>query len=75
VKLALTLAAISAGASYFGAMTYIGNAPNLMVTSIIESHGVTMPNFFLLRLYRLVRDLPAAAAVGGDGGVLPLAGS
>ena len=60
--LALTLAAISAGASYFGAMTYIGNAPNLMVKSIVESHGVTMPE--LLRLYRLVRNLPAAAAVG-----------
>ncbi len=44
--LALTLAAISAGASYFGAMTYIGNAPNLMVKSIVESHGVKMPNFF-----------------------------
>jgi Na+/H+ antiporter NhaD/arsenite permease-like protein len=27
-------------------MTYIGNAPNLMVKSIVESHGVTMPNFF-----------------------------
>lgn len=44
--LALTLAAISAGASYFGAMTYIGNAPNLMVKSIVESYGVKMPNFF-----------------------------
>jgi Na+/H+ antiporter NhaD/arsenite permease-like protein len=44
--LALTLAAISAGASYFGAMTYIGNAPNLMVKSIVESYGVRMPNFF-----------------------------
>ncbi|MGB8182651.1 MAG: sodium:proton antiporter [Stellaceae bacterium] len=45
-KLALTLAAISAGASYFGAMTYIGNAPNLMVKSVVESYGVKMPNFF-----------------------------
>ena len=44
--MALTLAAISAGASYFGAMTYIGNAPNLMVKSIVESYGVKMPNFF-----------------------------
>jgi Na+/H+ antiporter NhaD/arsenite permease-like protein len=44
--MALTLAAISAGASYFGAMTYIGNAPNLMVKSIVESYGVEMPNFF-----------------------------
>jgi Na+/H+ antiporter NhaD/arsenite permease-like protein len=45
-KLALTLAAISAGASFFGAMTYIGNAPNLMVKSVVESYGVRMPNFF-----------------------------
>jgi len=44
-KLALTLAAISAGASYFGALTYIGNAPNLMVKSVVESYGVKMPNF------------------------------
>jgi Na+/H+ antiporter NhaD/arsenite permease-like protein len=44
--LAPALAAISAGASYFGAMTYIGNAPNLMVKSIVESYGVRMPNFF-----------------------------
>ena len=44
-SMALTLAAISAGASYFGAMTYIGNAPNLMVKSIVESYGIKMPNF------------------------------
>lgn len=45
-KLALTLAAISAGASFFGAMTYIGSAPNLLVKSVVESYGVRMPNFF-----------------------------
>jgi Na+/H+ antiporter NhaD/arsenite permease-like protein len=45
--MAPALAAISAGASYFGAMTYIGNAPNLMVKSIVESYGVRMPNFFV----------------------------
>jgi Na+/H+ antiporter NhaD/arsenite permease-like protein len=44
--LATTLAAISAGAVYMGAMTYIGNAPNFMVKSIVESHGVRMPSFF-----------------------------
>ena len=27
-------------------MTYIGNAPNLMVKSIVESYGVRMPHFF-----------------------------
>ncbi|MDY7579714.1 sodium:proton antiporter [Herbaspirillum sp. RTI4] len=44
--LASTLAAISAGAVFMGAMTYIGNAPNLMVKSIAEAHGVRMPSFF-----------------------------
>lgn len=44
--LAPTLAAISAGAVFMGAMTYIGNAPNLMVKAIAESRGVRMPGFF-----------------------------
>jgi Na+/H+ antiporter NhaD/arsenite permease-like protein len=44
--LATTLAAISAGAVYMGAITYIGNAPNLMVKSIVEAQGVQMPSFF-----------------------------
>jgi Na+/H+ antiporter NhaD/arsenite permease-like protein len=43
--MATTLAAISAGAVFMGAMTYIGNAPNFMVKSIAESRGVTMPGF------------------------------
>ena len=41
-----TLAAISAGAVYMGANSYIGNAPNFMVRSIAESDGVRMPSFF-----------------------------
>jgi Na+/H+ antiporter NhaD/arsenite permease-like protein len=44
--LAGTLAAISLGAVYMGALTYIGNAPNLMVHAIAEEHGVKMPSFF-----------------------------
>jgi Na+/H+ antiporter NhaD/arsenite permease-like protein len=44
--LASTLMAISAGAVYMGANTYIGNAPNFMVKSIAETHGVRMPSFF-----------------------------
>ncbi|MBE7369087.1 sodium:proton antiporter [Ramlibacter pallidus] len=40
------LAAISAGAVFMGANTYIGNAPNLMVKSIAEDRGVKMPSFF-----------------------------
>ncbi|MGD9830950.1 MAG: sodium:proton antiporter [Hyphomicrobiaceae bacterium] len=44
--LATTLAAISAGAVFMGANTYIGNAPNFMVKSIAEENGVKMPSFF-----------------------------
>ncbi len=41
-----TLTAISAGAVFMGAVTYIGNAPNFMVRSIAEDQGVKMPSFF-----------------------------
>lgn len=41
-----TLAAISAGAVFMGANSYIGNAPNFMVKSIAEARGVRMPSFF-----------------------------
>jgi Na+/H+ antiporter NhaD/arsenite permease-like protein len=44
--MAPTLAAISAGAVFMGANTYIGNAPNLMVKAIAEDRGVKMPSFF-----------------------------
>lgn len=40
------LAAISMGAVFMGANTYIGNAPNFMVKSIAEEAGVRMPSFF-----------------------------
>ncbi|MTI87061.1 MAG: sodium:proton antiporter [Balneolaceae bacterium] len=40
-----TLVAISAGSVFFGALTYIGNAPNFMVKSIAEQDGVNMPSF------------------------------
>lgn len=40
------LAAISVGAVFMGANTYIGNAPNFMVKSIAEEAGVAMPSFF-----------------------------
>jgi Na+/H+ antiporter NhaD/arsenite permease-like protein len=45
-RLASTLAAISMGACYMGALTYIGNAPNLMIQAIAVEHGVRMPSFF-----------------------------
>ena len=44
--LATTLVALSAGAVFMGANTYIGNAPNFMVKSIAEARGVRMPSFF-----------------------------
>jgi Na+/H+ antiporter NhaD/arsenite permease-like protein len=40
------LKAISAGAVFFGSMTYIGNAPNFMVRSIAEESDIKMPSFF-----------------------------
>lgn len=40
------LAAISLGAVFFGAMTYIGNGPNFMVKSIAEQSDIRMPSFF-----------------------------
>jgi len=43
---ALTLAAISCGAVFMGANSYIGNAPNFMVKAIVEENGVRMPSFF-----------------------------
>jgi Na+/H+ antiporter NhaD/arsenite permease-like protein len=42
---ARVLTAISSGAVFFGAMTYIGNGPNFMVRSIAQSAGVKMPSF------------------------------
>ena len=43
---AATLAAVSAGAVFMGATTYIGNAPNFMVYAIARDAGVSMPSFF-----------------------------
>lgn len=40
------LMAISCGAVFMGAITYIGNAPNFMVRSIAEENGIKMPSFF-----------------------------
>jgi Na+/H+ antiporter NhaD/arsenite permease-like protein len=41
-----TLLAISMGAVFLGAMTYIGNAPNFMVKAIAEENNIEMPSFF-----------------------------
>ena len=53
-----TLMAISAGAVFMGAMTYIGNAPNFMVQSIAEENNVNMPSFFGYMLWSIVILLP-----------------
>ena len=42
----ILLKAIAAGAVFFGAMTYIGNAPNFMIKAIAEENRVNMPSFF-----------------------------
>jgi Na+/H+ antiporter NhaD/arsenite permease-like protein len=42
---AAVLAAISSGAVFMGALTYIGNAPNFMVKAIAEERGIRMPGF------------------------------
>ncbi|MBO5893147.1 MAG: sodium:proton antiporter [Alistipes sp.] len=42
----LTLKAIAMGAVFFGATTYIGNGPNLMIKAVAEQEGVKMPSFF-----------------------------
>jgi len=56
--LAPTLAAISAGAVFMGANTYIGNAPNLMVKAIAEDRGVKMPSFFGYMLWSVAVLVP-----------------
>jgi Na+/H+ antiporter NhaD/arsenite permease-like protein len=42
----IDLKAISIGAVFFGAFSYIGNGPNFMVKSIAEQIGIDMPSFF-----------------------------
>lgn len=58
---ATTLTAISAGAVFMGANTYIGNAPNFMVRSIAESRGVRMPGFFGYMAWSALILLPTFA--------------
>lgn len=61
---AVYLKAISAGAVFFGACSYIGNAPNFMVRSISEEAGTPMPSFFGYMLkYSLVFLVPSFVIV------------
>jgi Na+/H+ antiporter NhaD/arsenite permease-like protein len=57
------LAAISLGAVFLGAMTYIGNGPNFMVKAIAEQAGVKMPSFFGYVLYSVGVLLPVFVLV------------
>ena len=52
------LTAISLGAVFMGAMTYIGNGPNFMVKAIAEESGVKMPSFFGYMAYSAAFLLP-----------------
>ena len=52
------LRAISLGAVFMGAMTYIGNGPNFMVKSIAEQSGIRMPSFFGYMFYSVVVLIP-----------------
>jgi len=57
------LIAISIGAVFMGANTYIGNGPNFMVKSIAEHEGVKMPSFFGYMLFSACVLLPILAIV------------
>jgi len=56
---AIYLKAISCGAVFMGANTYIGNAPNFMVKSIAEESGIKMPSFFGYMIYSLLILIPS----------------
>lgn len=58
------LKAISTGAVFFGACSYIGNAPNFMVRSISEEAGTPMPSFFgYILKYSLIYLIPCFVVV------------
>jgi Na+/H+ antiporter NhaD/arsenite permease-like protein len=57
------LEAISCGAVFMGANTYIGNGPNFMVKAIAEENGVEMPTFFGYTLYSGLILLPVFAII------------
>ena len=59
----LPLVAISLGAVFMGAMTYIGNGPNFMVRAIAEKSGVKMPSFFGYVVYSVLLLLPILVIV------------
>ena len=61
---AIYLKAISTGAVFFGACSYIGNAPNFMVRSIAEETGTPMPSFFgYILKYSLIFLVPSFVVI------------
>jgi Na+/H+ antiporter NhaD/arsenite permease-like protein len=62
-SLAPALAAISMGAVYMGALTYIGNAPNFMIYAIATERGIKMPSFFGYLGWSIVVLVPVFVAV------------
>lgn len=61
---AIYLQAVSAGAVFFGACSYIGNAPNFMVRSIASEAGTAMPSFFgYILKYSLIFLIPTFVVV------------
>ncbi len=58
------LLAISCGAVFMGANTYIGNAPNFMVRSIAVERGIKMPSFFGYIIWSLIFLVPVYLIVG-----------
>ncbi len=62
--LADTLAAISLGASSMGALTYVGNAPNLIIYAMAVERGIPMPSFFAFTAWSGAVLLPVFALVG-----------
>jgi Na+/H+ antiporter NhaD/arsenite permease-like protein len=62
-SLAPALAAISMGAVYMGALTYIGNAPNFMIYAIATERGIKMPSFFGYMIWSIVVLVPLFVAL------------
>ena len=58
------LIAISLGAVFMGANTYIGNGPNFMVKAIAEQEGVRMPSFFGYMFYSGLILIPLFVILG-----------
>jgi Na+/H+ antiporter NhaD/arsenite permease-like protein len=61
--LAPALAAMSMGAVYMGALTYIGNAPNFMIYAIASERGIKMPSFFGYLGWSIIVLVPVFTAI------------